>query len=392
MKPKLGRLIVVLGALAGFGPMAVDMYLPSLPTLARVFAAPGGAVQLTLAVFFIGLAGGQLVYGPLADRYGRKPPLYAGIVLFVLASAGCALAPSLDALIACRLAQALGCCAGIVIVRAVVRDLFEAQDAARMFSLVLLVMGVAPILAPLAGGYLLVLAGWQSIFWALALFGVACFVAVARWLPETRGARPGVALSQALRSYAVLLGDRRFMGYALAGGLAQAGMLAYISGSPQVFIEVYGVPAQHYGWLFGLNAVGLIGASQVNRRLLQQHSARAILRRANAANATFGPLLMLLAATGWLGFAGVLLPLLCYVAGLGMLFPNSQALALQGHAERAGTASALLGTLQFSGAAVASAVVGALYQGSALPMAAVIAACGVLAFAAGRWLVPAHGA
>jgi DHA1 family bicyclomycin/chloramphenicol resistance-like MFS transporter len=359
-----------------------------------VFAAPGGAVQLTLAVFFIGLAAGQLIYGPLSDRFGRKPPLYAGIVLFVLASAGCALARSLDALIAWRLVQAVGCCAGIVIVRAVVRDLFEAQDAARMYSLVLLVMGVAPILAPLAGGYLLVLSGWQAIFWALALFGVACLLAVARWLPETRTGRHATPTApaivpHALRNYGVLLGDRRFMGYALAGGLAQAGMLAYISGSPQVFIEVYGVPAQHYGWLFGLNAFGLIAATQLNRRLLQRHGAGAILKRANAANAGFGLLLVALAASGWAGFAGILLPLLCYVAGLGMIFPNSQALALQGHGERAGTASALLGTLQFGGAAIASALVGAWYRGTALPMAVVIATCGVLAFAAGRWLVPA---
>ncbi len=368
--------------------MTTDMYLPSLPTLAREFGATGGAVQLTLAAFFIGLAAGQLLYGPLADRYGRKPPLYAGIVLFVAASALCALAPTLDALVALRFLQATGCCAGIVISRAVVRDLFEAHEAARMFSLIMLVMGVAPILAPLAGGYLLVLLGWQSIFWALALFGALCLLAAAAWLPETRAPHAAVALSRALPGYLLLLRDRRFLGFTLAGGLAQGGMFAYISGSPQVFIDVYGVPAQHYGWLFGLNAFGLIAASQLNRRLLRRMGPQAVLDRAASVNAALGVVLLLLVATGGLGFAGILLPLFGYVASLGMIFPNSQALALAEHGVRAGTASALIGTLQFGVAGIASSLVGALYDGSALPMAAVIAVCGVLALLSGRVLVP----
>ena len=388
MKPSLPRLTLVLGALAAFAPMTTDMYLPSLPTLAREFEATGGAVQLTLAAFFIGLAAGQLLYGPLADRYGRKPPLYAGIVLFIAASALCALAPSLDALVALRFLQATGCCAGIVISRAVVRDLFEAHEAARMFSLIMLVMGVAPILAPLVGGYLLVLLGWQSIFWALALFGALCLVAAVAWLPETRAPHAAVPLSRALPGYLLLLRDRRFLGFALAGGLAQGGMFAYISGSPQVFIDVYGVPAQHYGWLFGLNAFGLIAASQLNRRLLRRLGPRAVLDRVALVNAVLGAVLLLLAVTGVLGFAGILLPLFGYVATLGMIFPNSQALALAEHGVRAGTASALIGTLQFGVAGIASSLVGALYDGSALPMAAVIAVCGVLALLAGRVLAP----
>jgi DHA1 family bicyclomycin/chloramphenicol resistance-like MFS transporter len=388
MKPRLLQLTLVLGALAAFAPMSVDMYLPSLPTLARVFGSTGGAVQHTLAAFFVGLALGQLVYGPLADRFGRKPPLYAGTLLFVAASAACALAPSLDSLVALRFLQALGCCAGIVIVRAVVRDLFQAHEAARMFSLIVLVMGAAPILAPLAGGWLLVLLGWPAIFWALALFGLLCLAGAAAWLPETRAAHAVQPLSGALRAYAQLLGDRRFVGFALAGGLAQAGMFAYISASPQVFIDVYGVPAQHYGWLFGLNAFGLIAASQLNRRLLARSGPRAILDRAAACNAALGAVLLVLGGSNALGLAGILLPLFGYIASLGAIFPNSQALALAEHGTRAGIASALIGTLQYTVAAGASALVGALYDGTALPMCAVIAGCGLLAFAAGRWLVP----
>jgi MFS transporter, DHA1 family, multidrug resistance protein len=383
------KLTFVLGALTAFAPMSIDMYLPSLPTLERVFRADAASVQLTLAAFFIGLALGQALYGPLVDRLGRKAPLYAGTALYVLASAGCALAPDVHSLVVLRFAQALGGCAGVVVARAVVRDLFDEQESARMFSLMMLVMGVAPILAPLAGGYLLVLLGWRSIFWALALFGLACLVAAVLWLPETRPRQPGAkgGIGRAIMGYGQLVADRRFLGYALAGGFAQAGMFAYISGSPSVFIDLYGVPAQHYGWLFGLNACGLILASQINRRLLVKYSARAVLSGANYANAVFGIALVLFAATGVGGFAGILVPLFGYVASLGFVFPNSVALAMGPQGERAGSASALLGTVQFSAAAIASVSVGVLYDGTARPMAGVIAACGILAALAQRLLV-----
>jgi DHA1 family bicyclomycin/chloramphenicol resistance-like MFS transporter len=390
------RLTFILGALTAFSPMSIDMYLPSLPTLERVLRADAAAVQLTLAAYFVGLALGQALYGPLVDRFGRKVPLYGGTALYVLASAGCALAPDVHSLVVLRFAQAIGGCAGVVIARAVVRDLFDEQESARMFSLMLLVMGVAPILAPLAGGYLLVLFGWRSIFWALALFGLSCLAGALLWLPETRPheQRAQGGIGRALVGYGQLLADRRFLGYTLAGGFAQAGMFAYISGSPSVFIDLYGVPAQHYGWLFGLNALGLIVASQLNRRVLVNYGAGGVLSGANYANAMFGIVLMLLAVTGVGGFAGILIPLFGYVASLGFVFPNAVALAMGPQGDRAGSASALLGTVQFSAATIASVAVGALYDGTARPMAAVIAACAVLAVIAQRLLVgdraPAH--
>jgi len=368
--------------------MSTDMYLPSLPTLAREFGATTTSVQWTLSAFFMGLAIGQALYGPLADRFGRKPPLYLGLTLYGLASAGCALATSIESLIAMRFVQALGACAGVVIARAIVRDLFDQWASARMLSKMMLVMGAAPIFAPLLGGWMLALLGWRSIFWFLLFFGLLCLLATLAGLPETRPAhavRPGPGA--ALRGYGMLLSSRRFLGHTLAGGLAQGGMFAYISGSPFVFIDVYGVPASAYGWLFGINAFGLIAASQVNARLVGRVSTDRLLARANAANALFGIALVITAWTGFGGFIGILVPLFGYMASLGFSFPNAAAGAMAPFPERAGSASALLGTVQFTIAAIAGAVVGAAHDGTALPMAAVIAVCGVTAFAAQRVLL-----
>jgi DHA1 family bicyclomycin/chloramphenicol resistance-like MFS transporter len=365
------------------------MYLPSLPAIGHALQADMPLVQMTLAAFFVGLALGQALYGPLADRFGRKAPLYVGIVLYALSSVACALAPDIHTLIAARFLQAAGGCAGVVIARAVVRDLFEAQEAARMFSVLMLVMGVAPILAPVVGGQLLVHFGWRSIFWALTGFGLLCLMASLAWLPEThRAARTELSLGGALRVYGQLLADRRFLGYALAGGLAASGMFAYIAGSPFVFIELHGVPAQHYGWLFGTNSLALIAGSQANRRLLRKHTAPQVLQLASRVTLAFGLLLLLLVSTGLGGFAGVALPLFGFVASLGFVFPNTTALALAPQGSRAGSASALLGALQFALATVASALVGVLHNATALPMAAVIALCTVGSFVALRLLAP----
>ena len=369
--------------------MSIDMYLPGLPAIAAEFGAPTSAAQFTLASFFIGLALGQAIHGPLADRYGRKPPLYAGLALYVLASIGCALAPDLTTLIILRFLQAVGGCAGIVIARAIVRDCYDAHTSARVFSLMMLIMGLAPILAPFLGGWILWFAGWRAIFVVLTLFGLGGLLAVWRYLRETRPAHTiaSTSIGAALRVYGDLLRDRHFIGYVLAGGLAHAGMFAYITGSPHVFIEVYGVPAQHFGWLFGLNALGLIASSQVNRHLLARHSADAILRRANRSTALLGLGLLGVAGSGWGGLPMLLLPLFGYSVSLGFTAPNAMANALAHQGSRAGSASALLGALQFGLATVASTLVGLLGHGSAVPMAAVIASCGLLAYGAHRWLV-----
>jgi len=362
--------------------MSVDMYLPSLPTIATDFAVTPAATQWTLTSFFIGMAFGQAVYGPLADRYGRKPPLYAGLLVYIVASVGCALAANAPILIAARFVQAVGGCAGIVIARAVVRDRFDAHSSARIYSLLMLVMGLAPILAPLLGGWVLFFTHWRMIFMILALFGLGCLLAVWRYLPETRrAAAPSPSgIGPTLRVYTDLLGDRAFLGYVLSGGFAQAGMFAYITGSPHVFIELYGVSAQTYGWFFGLNALGLIASSQINRRLLLRHTAETILRRANRTTVLLGLALILVAISGWGGFPTLALCLFGYLASLGFTAPNALALALAQQGQRAGTASALIGILQFGLATLSSLMVGLLDAGSALSMAGVVAVCGLLAY------------
>ncbi len=381
-RPSAARLALVLGSLSAFGPLSIDMYLPGLPALAREFHTDTAAAQLTLSLFFIGLAVGQALYGPIADRVGRKRPLLAGCAFYMIASVACALAPSIESLIVLRFAQALGGCAGMVIARSIVRDLFDAHNSARMYSFLMLVMGLAPITAPLIGGQILVAFGWRAIFWLLGGFGLFCLVMVAFQLPETLPAerRIRAGLGQALEVYGRLLADRRFVGYALAGGFVSAGMFAYISGSPFVFIELYGVAPQHYGWIFGTNALGLVIASQLNRWLLMRYRSEAILAATFVAYAIAGLVLALVAATGFGGLAGLLAPLFLCVASVGLIGPNAAAAAMAPHGHVAGSASALLGTLQFVVGAGAGALVGVLHNGTAMPMAGIIAICSVAAF------------
>ncbi len=383
-EPRLtGGLILILGALTAFAPLSIDMYLPSLPTLERAFAAPAASVQLTLSSFLAGIAIGQAFYGPLSDRFGRKPPLYAGLSLYVAASIACAHAPSVDAMIVLRFVQAASGCAGIVIARAIVRDLVEGIEAARAFSTLILVMGVAPILAPLLGGYVLQWLGWQAIFWILALFGLACLVAVATRVPETRpqARRTTGGVVSAIVVYARLIADRSFIGYALTSGLALAGMFVYITTSPHLFIDVFGLSTQAYGWLFGINAAGFIAVSQLNRLLLGRFGMYRVLAWGVRLNLTAAVALLLVAVIGFDGLTAILAPLFVAIASLGILMPNAVAAALAGQAVHAGSASALIGTTQFVLGAAAGAIAAGLHSESALAMAVAIAGSSAAAFA-----------
>ncbi|HZX19099.1 MAG TPA: multidrug effflux MFS transporter [Pseudomonas sp.] len=374
------RLLLILGALSAFGPLAIDFYLPSFPTLARAFSTDVEHVQLSLAAYFAGLAIGQLAYGPLADRFGRRKPLLVGVMLFSLASLACALAPSLEWLIVARFVQALGGCAGMVVSRAVVRDLCDPISSAKVFSQLMLVMGLAPILAPLGGGLLLSTLGWPSIFICLTLFSFICLLAVAKWLPETLAKdAPPAPLRGALGEYKRLFADLPFLGYALTGGFAIAGMFAYIAGSPFVFIELYGIPAEHYGWLFGSNALGFILVAQLNAWLVARHGPAYWLGKTVWFYLACGLALLLVALAKPQALWPLLVPLFGCIASLGILLPNASACAMAGQGSHAGSASALFGSVQFVIAASAAALVGMLHDGSAWPIAVVIFACGVLA-------------
>ena len=384
------KTILILGALSAFGPLAIDFYLPGFPAMALAFGTDEKHIQATLAAYFLGLSIGQLVYGPMADRFGRRLPLLVGVTLFTLSSLLCAFAPTLDWLIVARFVQALGGCAGMVLARAIVSDKCDAVGSAKVFSQLMLVMGLAPILAPMLGGLLVNTWGWQWIFILLTFFSAACLVAVALGLPESMPAdRPRQPLGGALGSYGRLLLDRVFIGHAITGGIAMAGMFAYIAGSPFVFIKLYGVPAEHYGWLFGSNAAGFIVMAQVNARLLARTGPALLLSRMVWMYLGAGLVLLALAALHTAALWPLLIPLFVCIASLGCIIPNASACAMNGQGARAGSASALLGCLQFSLAAGAASLVGVLHDGTALPMAWVIGGCGVLAVAASlltrRW-------
>jgi DHA1 family bicyclomycin/chloramphenicol resistance-like MFS transporter len=382
------RLALILGALTAVGPLAIDMYLPALPTIAREFGTAASVVQSSLAAYFIGIAIGQAFYGPLSDRLGRKPILYLGLALFMVSSIGCALAESVNVLIAFRFLQALGGCAPIVIPRAVVRDHFDQAGSVRMLSVLMLVMGLAPILAPLIGGQLLVHFGWRAVFWLLTAYAAVWLVVVAMLLPESLPSARRVRhpIKDVLSVYWRLARDRKFMGHALSGALIFAGLLAYISGSPVVFIELFNVPPERYGIFFGINAFGIIAASQFNRWLVGRVETPRIVRIVLTAAMTAGAVLVLDAYSGLGGFPGILVPLFCYIACHGFVLPNTTALAMAPHGKVAGSASALLGTLQFVLGAIAGSLIGAFANGTAVPMAAVVAGCGVSAFLVNRFV------
>lgn len=379
--PVSGRsLVLLLGAIMAFGPLSIDMYLPAMPALAEGLGADVAQVQLTLSAYLVGLAVGQLLYGPIADRFGRRKPLIFGIALFVAASAGCALAASIEQLIALRVLQALGGAAGMVMVRAVVRDLFDATGAARMYSTLMLIMGVAPILAPALGGQILVWLDWRWIFGLLALFGAGCLFAVAVRLPETlatsvMAANRSAPLRSVAADYREVLATRQFLGYALTGGCSLAALFAYISGSPFVLIELLGVSPGLYGLLFGANAAAFILGSQINARLLRHATPQQILPWTIAIFGSGALLLLLLAASPFFGVPAFMLAMALVLLAVGCSLANTTALALQPFVRQAGSASAMLGTFQLGIGAFAGLVVGVTYNDSPVPLALVIVLC-----------------
>nr|WP_245900763.1 Bcr/CflA family multidrug efflux MFS transporter [Prauserella shujinwangii] len=376
------RYALVLGGLTAFGPLSVDMYLPALPSMAADLGTTDATLQLTLSSFIVGLALGQLVIGPLSDALGRRRPLLVGIAIYVAASVLCAVSPSAELLIAARAVQAVGAAAGIVVARATVRDLFSGTAMTRFFSMLMLVTGLAPILAPVLGGQVLTWTSWRGVFLTLTAFGALLLAVAAFALPEPLPPhlRSPARLGRVLRTYGALLRDRAFLGYALAAGMIFAAMFSYIAGSSFVLQGVYGLSPQEYSVVFGVNGAGIVLAGQVNGRIVGRVQERTLLAT-GLFMATLGSAALVIAALLGLGLPGLLPPLFLVVSSIGLIMPNSNSLALANHPRSAGSASALLGVVQFVIGGAASPLVGVFGEDSAVPMATIMASFGVLSLA-----------
>jgi DHA1 family bicyclomycin/chloramphenicol resistance-like MFS transporter len=379
--PRMSKLLVLLGFISLLAPFSLDLYLPALPSIAADLHAGAGAVQLTLPVFFVGLAVSQLFFGSLADHVGRRPPLLCGLGLLVLGSVGCALAQGIGALTAWRLVQALGVGSASVIPRAIVRDRFDVAHTARALSLLGLISGLGPILAPQVGGLVLLLGSWRGEFWLLSVQSLACFgialFALTESLPDQRPTAIGPKL------WLQLLTDRRYLRYALPATLVQSSVFAYIAGAPFVFINVMKLTPQQFAWTFGCNAVGLMIAGRINAQIVSRLGAELVFRRAMRATALTGLVLFGMAAGGRGGFWGIAIPQFFFISTLGFNFSNGIALGLAPFGASAGTAAALFGTLQFVMAGLAGFAVSALYDGSARAMTGVM--CGAVLIAVGLY-------
>jgi DHA1 family bicyclomycin/chloramphenicol resistance-like MFS transporter len=380
--------MVLLGAMQAFPPVTTDIYLPALPALTHELHGTSAQGQQTLAAYFLGLGAGQLFYGPWADRIGRRPIMLIGAALYLLATLGCAAATSIEAMIGLRFLQALGASAGVVISSAVVRDRFGHQESARMFSMMLTLRGVGPIIAPIVGGAILTFLGWRAIFWALGAFGLVIGTAVVLALEETRPAAVAerARTESPMRAYLEALRSRRIIGYAITNGLNFACMFAWIGAAPYLVIGVYGVPALWFGWIFGINAAGFMAASQINRRLLKHFAADRIMTVGALGACLAAGILLIDALTGLGGAFGVMAPLFFVVSSLGFVSTNAMAGGLAVDPSRAGTVAALLGTSQFAFAGLTTAAAGYISSKPALAMAIAIMICALGAVVFPLWL------
>jgi DHA1 family bicyclomycin/chloramphenicol resistance-like MFS transporter len=370
--------LAILSMLMGFASISTDLYLPAMPAMQGALHASAGTIELTVSGYLIGFSLGQLLWGPIGDRFGRRLPVAIGLVLFILGSAGCAMSGSAQAMIAWRVVQAAGACASVVLARAMVRDLYAGARAAQMMSTLMTVMAVAPLVGPSLGGLILQVASWQAIFWFLVGVGLMTLAALYT-LPETlpQARRNHEPLSHALGRYAMLLRQPRLLGYAGAGGFFYGGMYACVAGTPFAYIDYHHVQPQHYGLLFALGIVGIMVTNLVNARLVTRFGSDRLMRIGTVVAAAAGLVVAFDARSDWGGLAGLVIPLFVFVSATGFIVANSISGALNAFPQFAGSVSALVGAVQYGTGILGSALVSAFANGTPWPMGAVIAVCGI---------------
>jgi DHA1 family bicyclomycin/chloramphenicol resistance-like MFS transporter len=369
--------ILILGLLSAIGPFSIDMYLPGFPAIAKDLHTSVGIVSYSLASFFIGICIGQLICGPLLDRFGRKMPLYVGMIIYVLSSIGCALSWSIELLIVMRFFQALGGCVGIVAPRAIIRDIFPVEENAKIFSFMILILGVSPIIAPTVGSYVVAHFSWHIVFVILSLITCLIFIAVVYWLPESRQPDPTYSLKAKpiLNNFRNVLKVPQFYTYALASAISSAGLYAYLASSPFVFMELFKTTEQQYGFIFSINAAGLILCSQLNNLLLRKYTSEQISLVTLSVQTGVGILLLLGTIFNVVNLYSTIVLISLFLSCQGLSFPNTAALSIAPFEKDAGSASALMGAMQMAIGALAAAAVGFVKPTTAIPMAAVMAGC-----------------
>lgn len=372
------RMMLTLSALMSFASISTDMYLPALPTISRVMDTDPASLQLTFSAFLIGFSLGQLVWGPIGDRHGRRLPIAIGLLLFTIASAGCAISTNVWQMMGWRVVQALGACVGPVLARAMVRDLYARDDAARVLSTLILIMGIAPLLGPLLGSQILAWWSWQAIFWSLAVVGFLTLLAVGA-LPETLSVehRAITPMHHVLRDYFALVSDPRLIGYAFSGGFFYAGAYTFIVATPFVYIDYYHVNPRTYGLLFGVNIIGMMAANYLNARLLKRLGSERLFYLGTWILAISGLVLAVDARFGWGGLAGLVLPVFVYMSMNGFIVANSVAGALAAFPHKAGSASSVVGAMHYGSGILSAAMVGWFSDGTPWTMAWIMGAAGI---------------
>ncbi|MCE6990850.1 multidrug effflux MFS transporter [Dyadobacter sp. CY323] len=363
-------LILILGSLTALGPFSIDMYLPGFPAIAKDLHTTAAKVSLSLSGFFIGISFGQLLYGPLLDRFGRKKPLFIGLSVYIIASIGCAVTTSIEGLIVMRVIQAIGSCAATVASVAMVRDLFPVSESAKVFSLLLLVVGVSPMIAPTVGGYVTAAFGWHTVFWILAAMGVAILAATVLWLPDSYKPDKTMSLKPKpiIENFIAVVRNPQFFTYSLTGAVAFSGLFAYVSGSPLVFMEVFHTDEKVYGWIFAFLSIGFIGSSQLNTLFLRKYTSEQVVNIALICQVIIAFTFLAAALNGLLTLPTTIAFLFFFLCCVGYTFPNAAALSLAPFTKNAGSASALMGAFQMGAGTLISIAISLFEVPSVVPM------------------------